>query len=434
MAKKNIMVVDGNYFGHRMLHGMRSKNKEFTLDTLQEQSNFSAGLNDSMLNIYSSFNNEFHTLLDNIVFVFDNESWRKTIPGFRPYYIDEMSTEKINYKDNRQELKDDSNINWDEFDRLMNEFNDRIKEQLVTFRVLGCEGDDAFLLLRECVADIEVVLWMFATDGDLQQIVNNRVLLFKNINSKVSPEGEFYMSPSVYRVLFEEKQDMLTLLSQPRPDRTYWFDMFKISINGGRSRSQMERKAGVSLHVAQPLLAGLSKTICGDKKDNVYPILRWIKNGKNFKITEKMVEDVWKGMGLEWCEVSANKFFLEKETQIGTLVGIINKCQPNHSAPIDKEKVLAHYKHNLKIIMLRKEYIPENVKQLFNDEFARKKDKMLAGTTIQDMMRMNLTIETIDSATELQIGSVPLKPTDNQPAFGDISSDNRSFIDDILNS
>ena len=437
---KNILIIDGNYFGHRLLHGMRGSAKEITLDSLEEQANFASGLNNSMLNIYASFNNEWHTLLDNIVFVFDNESWRKTIPGFRPYYITIDSAEKIGYKDNREDLKAESNINWDNFNKLMNEFYERLNPYIPCFRVVGCEGDDAFLLLRDHLKDEDIKLWLFATDGDLSQLVNQKTLLFKNVSSKVSPDGEYYISEQTYSAIFNQKVDMLSLLSKPQPNRLHYFDMFKVQLNGGRARSQAERKPNVNIFVAEPLLTGLIKTICGDKKDNVFPLFRWVKNGKNYKVTEKMLGDVWKLNGFgELCEATAVKFFLDKNIQITTLVGLIMKAQSNQIEKIDKQMVLDHYRHNLKVIILRKENLPEHVKTLFVGEFLLKKDKIMNTFSIQDMLKINLTTETIDSATELQISSVPSQtkinnPSDSQTAYMDIPDENKSLIDDILNA
>jgi hypothetical protein len=55
------------------------------------------------------------------------------------------------------------------------------------------------------------------------------------------------------------------------------------------------------------------------------------------------------------------------------------------------------------------------------------------------MLKINLTTETIDSATELQISSVPSQtkinnPSDSQTAYMDIPDENKSLIDDILNA
>jgi hypothetical protein len=444
MAEKNYLGVDGNYFGHRMLHGIRGKNPEFNLNTMQDHSNFAAALNESMLSIYASFNNDYHTLMDGFVFVFDNKSWRKDIEQYRPYYIDKDSEEAIGYKDNRTVIKDESPINWDEFDRLMNDFHERIKATVPCFRVIGCEGDDALLLLAEKLSANNINFWMFASDGDLAQIVNSRVRLFKNINSKDCPEGEFYLSVGIYKKLFmlEQPMDMLARMTQSNQDRDHFDKMFRVQLNGGRSRSNAVRVPGKGIKVARPLLTGLTKTICGDKKDNVFPICRWVKGGKNFKVTEKMIEEVWERSGYgKLSEENAQKFFLDKDMQLTTLLGLIAKAQTQTTEPIDKKSVGNHYKHNLKIIMLRREYIPEHVLQAFEAHYLMIKEQLFTPLSMQDLLRINLSVNTVDSATELIASSIPGidiiggtyqtgtgVPTPNTPVT------QRSFIDDILNS
>jgi hypothetical protein len=434
--ERNYLGIDGNYFGHRMLHGMRSKQPEITLNSMQDHANFAAALNESLLSIYASFNNEYHTLMDGLVFVFDNHSWRKDIPGYRPYYLPEGSEEPINYKDNRTAIKEESDINWDEFDRLMEEFHGRIAPHVPCFRVTGCEGDDALLLLGDKLSANNINLWMFASDGDLSQIVNNRVRLFKNISSKANPEGEFYISAGIYKKLFANDQpmDMLARMTQTSEDRTHFDRTFRVQLNGGRQRSNMNRVPGQGIQVAEPLLTGLCKTICGDKKDNVFPILRWKKGGKNFKITEKMIEAVWAKLKYgPLSEETAQRFFLDKDMQLSTLINLIAKAQGETPDPIDKKSVGNHYKHNLKIIMLRKEYLPEHVVQAFESHWITIKEQVLAPLSMQDLLRLNFSVNTVDSATELIASSAPsIKAA--APGQQNQQVTERSFIDDILNA
>jgi hypothetical protein len=430
---KNILVIDGNYFGHRVIHGIRISEPECSLKTFAEQQNFAAGLNDSLLNTFASFNNEYHSLLWGIVFVFDNKSWRKDIPGHRPYYIDELSTEKIGYKDNREELKEASDIDWDAFETCMNAFRDRISGTIACFNPLGNEGDDCLLLLRDLLTEDGTMMWMFATDGDLAQLVNEKCILFKNVKSKLSPEGEYYISPTTWNKVFVPNKDMLSVMKGGNFEKEEFSNFFRVQLNGGRSRGNLQRLPGVSVKVAEPLLTGLLKVICGDKKDNVFPIIRWIKGSKNFKVTEKMVEAVWKERNVgELNEQSAIKFFTDKEVAIGTFAGLIQKCQPQTTHLLDGKTILAHYKHNLKVIMLRKEYLPVEVVDQFKIEWLDKKDRAMGRITMEDLLRMGLSTEIVDSATELHIGSVPMNPIVGGQTQSDISNENKSIIDDIL--
>ena len=108
--QKRFLLVDGNYFCHRLIHGIKIGQPDFNLDSKLEMDNFEASLNNSLISLFNTFNNDYQNLIDNIVFVFDNNSWRKNIKYpvtytdiesgeeiikqefFKPYYIDNSDT------------------------------------------------------------------------------------------------------------------------------------------------------------------------------------------------------------------------------------------------------------------------------------------------------------------------------------------------------
>ena len=88
MKNKRFLCVDGDFFCHRALHGIRMVNKNITLDSVDEMNNFNKTLITHVHSLFNNFVNEHHQLIDQIIFVFDNKSWRKRIEANRPYYLE----------------------------------------------------------------------------------------------------------------------------------------------------------------------------------------------------------------------------------------------------------------------------------------------------------------------------------------------------------
>jgi hypothetical protein len=74
MKNKRFLCVDGDFFCHRALHGIRMVNKNITLDSVDEMNNFNKTLITHVHSLFNNFVNEHHQLIDQIIFVFDNKS------------------------------------------------------------------------------------------------------------------------------------------------------------------------------------------------------------------------------------------------------------------------------------------------------------------------------------------------------------------------
>lgn len=421
---KNFLLIDGNFFGHRLIHGIRIGQPEFGLTTLQEKNNFEVYLNNSLLSFFRAFNNDHHKLIDNIVFVFDNQSWRKSIEAHRPYYIDELATELISYKENRVAIKEESDIDWDAFDECMNNFRKKIEGIVCCISVLGCEGDDSLLFLTKKLSAQNINSIIFCTDGDLKQLVNNQTMLFRNIKSKISPNGEFCISPGLYKKLFSEKTAM-EIMTKSTFDNSFHKNLFNVDLAAGEAKSTIVREAGTSILIPEPVLGALCKVICGDKKDNVFPIFRWQTNDKFYKVTEKMIEKAWKVHGMPFNEQSAIQTLNDQEILINLLVAL-RGITKQVNAPM--KSVGTHFKHNMRIIMLQETFIPEDVKQRFDNAYLVIENRLIEKElTLVDLMTILNKTEIMDNAKELLINSLP---TGNEEI---VKSETNSLIDDILN-
>lgn len=431
---KNHLLIDGNYFAHRVLHGIRIADKNFNLTTPQQRHNYVAALNGSIYNTFSSFNNDYHQLIDNMIFVFDCDSWRKTILPYRPYYIDEMSLEPIDYKGNRTKKKEESEIDYDMMDICIEKFHSQIVNDVLSFRIPGAEGDDSLLLLKARLKALGISTWMMATDGDLEQLVDNACSLLKNSKSKEHPYGQIFISAGNYNKHFNKsgavELSALEIMTGGAIDQAYFKNMWSFSFNGAGSKSMVERKPGHDIVPAKPALTGLVKTICGDKKDNIFPLFRWMNStgSRNMSVTEKMIEKALNKIGKTFDEATAVDMLQDKKQLINLLVALKNQIG------IDCEiaSIGRHFNHNFKLIMLIEDFLPEHVVANFDNYFNSVKDRIIKGLEGKDLLNLAKNSEVIDDAKDLLMSSLP---TTEQLAAGEkVENVNQSLIDDILNS
>lgn len=434
--KKKYLLIDGNYFAHRVIHGVRIAKPEFTLDSKQDQYNFETMLNNSLITLYKSFNNDFHRLIDNLIFVFDHKSWRKSVyyadntdtskqnTLFRPYYIDENSTESLGYKDNRKDLKDSNDINWDAFDSCLNNFKNSINKTLATLNFEGAEGDDNLFLLTEELKKKNILSIIFCTDGDLNTLVDDYTIILKNTKSNKSPNGEFVISENIYNQLFKEKSVLEKMLGN-NFENDYFEKLFKIDVaNAGSVRSNIERLKDTNIYTPNKYKDLLVKVICGDKKDNIFPIIRWEKSGRNYKVTEKMLEKAFNSVDeMEFTNDNVKKCFDDNKLMSQIILTLIKICDVTDVSP---KLIGNHFKHNLRLNSLSYEHIPVDVQSRFSTNYNIIQNLIYRDISDIDIIGMNLKTIQNDSAKSLIVDSIP----DEQKTQNNSTS---SLIDDILN-
>ena len=288
---KRILLIDGNYLGMRVLGQLNMADQVNYLESSAEQQSFTNTLNSSLINLYQTFNNPVvGNLVDQIIFCRDGYSWRKQVPPHRPYYIKETDPRPIGYKENRVETKEKSAVNYDNFNMLYNQFVESIKDKVIVFDPACLEGDDSLMLIaNKFNGNPNYELIVFCTDGDLVQIVKPNCMLMRNIRSKECPNGEFVISLNKYGEVFENQQDKRLAFLGNTVDLTYYKKLFGVRIGDMYGNAKVERKINQGIDIATPYKTALIKTICGDKKDNIFSILSWESStgNINYKITEK---------------------------------------------------------------------------------------------------------------------------------------------------
>jgi hypothetical protein len=376
------LLIDGDYLAHRMVNSLVMDNIEVTLDDTVEMHNFKINLYNAVISIYQSLNNENQrNLIDDVIVVFDNKSWRKSLPIYRPYYIDELDTTPLGYKDNRKEAKEKSALNYENFNICMRDVENMLKEtQCKVICSDGAEGDDILMLLVDKLYK-ENMLLLYATDGDLKYLIRDNVVYFRNIYSKVSREGEFVISDTLYENLYG-KRDMLSMFTQNMSKtaglKDYFDKLFSVKFSTfGKERA--ERLVDISILKTSKYTNLFIKSVCGDKKDNIFSTLRWINGtGTMFNsVTENMVIKAMKVVfpKLIYSEnVIFDLFFNETEKNIKINLELLYRqllisTKQNTKTTI-KESII-HYERNLKMNQLESKNLPPFVVENFNDIFEK---------------------------------------------------------------
>lgn len=394
--KKNIFVIDGNYFAHRTIGVLNMGDQVNNLESPTEISQLKAALNSSLLNLMESMSK----YVNNFIFCIDDSKnlWRKAIEPVRPYYLKGDTITPLKYKENRKAKKEESSLNYDNFNLIVDEFVETLKARMIVFHVNGLESDDLFLLIGSKFKEYKDKYFGigFCTDGDLNQTVNDNFILFRNIKSKEVPEGEFVITKKLYEKIFEG--DAKSQLIGNSIEKNYFTDLFTISL---RSQYSVKRHINEGITLCTPFKVALIKSICGDKKDNIFPLIRWVKGMKNYSVTKKMIEKALKKSEQYLTEITCQQILTTKgalQSLIKTVIGITK--QPN----IEIQDLGEHLKHNLRMIILSKPNLPQSSIMLFEEMWKGYESQLSQNF---DMSQMKLNIDRKDSATNVLESSIP---------------------------
>lgn len=266
--------------------------------------------------------------IDNIIFVMDGGSWRKNIeqPECITIYND-------GYKAQRQREQD---IDWGQVFGAYAEFGARLKSysNITVLQEKNVEGDDWCWWTSNALNanNTNVIVW--SGDKDLTQLVRTDtasgvftvVISTRGRNTSLTREKtgnniEYDISKLFGNTLYEPNTKLLA------------------KISGACSK----------VNTINPDFVVIDKVFRGDVSDNVMPaVKRSSKSGKEYKITEKMLYE-FSGDIKSDSDISyyINKIYNEKP-----FIG--NTCYTLTDA-------LSRAKYNRSIVMLDKEYYPDNI-------------------------------------------------------------------------
>lgn len=381
---KHILLIDTSYFAHRVLGQLNINENVNNLETENEKRRFVNELQNSLVNLYQTFNNEKHSLIDQIVLCCDNYSWRKDIEPVRPYWLTDTEV-PLGYKEQRIEKKEESPIHYENLYPLVDEFLENVKDVVVVLKIKGLEGDDTMMFMSRQIAehkDCNGII--FCTDGDIEQLVNDSVMIMKNTRSKQSPNGEFVMNLNTYTKLFE--QDAMQQMLGNNIENKYYQDLFGICIGNIDGSTIIKRTLNAGISIATPFRTILLKSIGGDKKDNIFSTISWLSSTgtRRYKITEKHLEKAFAANGLCLTETDCKKVLTDATLtrKILESLKIVTK-----QTSLDIESIIPHLKHNIRLNLLSPNSVPQKLQLEFGEWFNVNKEAIFESNIKEEKMR-----------------------------------------------
>ena len=139
---RHTLVIDGNYFLFKTLYVLPHMTK--SKDILSSKKDMGVFMR-KLATDFAYETRKFEGLIDRIVFTLDSRSWRKD------FYPD------ADYKGNR---KADKSINWENFTKVTEEFENAIsKRGVILHKEQGAEGDELMYAWNvECLSNGKSVI------------------------------------------------------------------------------------------------------------------------------------------------------------------------------------------------------------------------------------------------------------------------------------
>lgn len=265
--------------------------------------------------------------IDNMILVSDGGSWRKNIQ--KP-----SSRAEVEYKGNRETQEEfDWNYIWPALKILSNNF---VRNNITYSCSKDIEGDDWIWYWSKKLSNVGTNCIIWSSDNDLKQLVTNNVesnAFVMWYNDKCGG----YLHNSL-----EEKnandEDMLDFFLTP-----------PTSYNPTLEKVKSILKSKISYIYPSNII--LSKVMCGDAGDNIKPAAVYVKNGRNYGLTQKMWEDI-----SETTKISTIQNLIGNENLAAKYICEYKNFKKEN---VSKQVVLENIKYNIQLVWLDKSIIPE---------------------------------------------------------------------------
>jgi hypothetical protein len=119
-----------------------------------------------------------------------------------------------------------------------------------------------------------------------------------------------------------------------------------------------------NIHYIDPNTIINSKVICGDAGDNIMPVIRYSKGGRNYRITE----NDWGKIGSKYSSIIDLVGHEKEVTQELLSYSKFSKLYSDGILSTDKDLVEEMVKYNIKLVWLHESVIPDTIIQLMNQQ------------------------------------------------------------------
>lgn len=335
------ILHDGNYLFYKSLYVYPRADKGRMLDSHNDREAFMQKNMIDFAYVTRKFKN-----LNKVIVTVDDYSWRKHI----------TIEENQGYKAGR--VKDETAVNWDSFNDIMERFSNILESRgIIISKTGGAEGDDGLYLWAERLLDKGQNSVMITGDGDLSQCVkfkgNNFIFVYDPRSSSkklVVPKGfsDWAKDDGEYDLM-----DASSFMLDPKSDIDNLIRESKINeIN--------------------PDMVVFYKILGGDGGDDVPSVWSWQvtqSNGKtiNKKVTPTKIARLYEILEQKFGEVDI--FNLHKYSKIIT-ENINIFFRQNATEKVIKERLI----RNTKLVWLNEEVIPPYVIDNFNEVYEKYKN------------------------------------------------------------
>lgn len=316
------LVVDGNWLMMSRLpssyNQFRSECPDFIKDTAVDN------LVDSMLSSINVVLQKFRGIVDNMIFVSDGFSWRKTLEV--PEQLGDTR-----YKGNRVKTED---MDWQCIYKSLDRIAEGLEKNNCTVsRSKNAEGDDWmwYWSNRLNSEGINCIIW--TTDNDLKQLVKYDGTAFTAWYNDFN--GLFLHS---------------SMEDTPESDIDF-FMQFSNNVT-----YEMLKQTMHSVTYIDPQSIVMNKIVCGDSSDNIKSLILQERGGKKYRITEKFWNSVREDLGINTLE----EFFDSEPLIVEELIRRKNsKERP--------EDIYPKFEYNKRLVWLDESiYPPEVLMQMEN--------------------------------------------------------------------
>lgn len=329
MNNKCTLIIDGNWLLMNKLF-VGSIQNYFNVDN--DQSEKIKGMNllvESMAQSISFTCRRFTDIVDNIIYVQDGGSWRKSI-------VPPVQLSDADYKGTR---KKSSNTDWTYVFEAANTLANNLKSlNIQTHQEFGVEGDDwVFYWSKKLLeSGSNVIIW--SIDNDLKQLV------------RVSPQGNFVSWFQNKAGLFLPMELQKETTMEDDIDMFMQPDIFNNTLENLKKKFKPD-----DIHYIDSWKIVVEKIICGDVGDNVLPIYSWRKGKKNYKLTEKYINEI-----INRLKIKNIPEFIDRWEDVNSECMKVLKGKEL----LFENKIIEHFYHNVQMVWLNDSVYPDNIKLL----------------------------------------------------------------------
>jgi len=384
---RHTLVIDGNYFLFKTLYVLphMTKSKEI-LSSKKDMGIFMRKLATD----FAYETRKFEGLIDRIVFTLDSRSWRK---DFYP---------EADYKGNR---KGDKSINWENFSKVTEEFENAIsKRGVILHKIQGAEGDDLMYAWNvECLSQGKSVI-LFTGDKDMIQLVNQNettqthTLLYSPVQKKLYAYQGF--SQWLGSVEVKDDTDLFAHLSS----QTTVESMTK------KLLTDVVRHKSITIVEVNPEEVAFKKVLTGDSGDNVSPIYSYTTTNKKghkrtYGVSENKAQLILEEFEKKHGAVNSLYFFTQDYIiEVANIAVRVLKAKH-----MSREQIIQNIKTNANLVLLNSKTIPPSIleemfrtveihikHQQLNIKQLTTADKVLEGTSYSKDDSSKMTSNTLD--------------------------------------